>query len=289
MRKIILTVAVTLGIVGAASAQKVTTKVIDNKGTIKWVLDSTTAVITKGDSTILYVTPKQLHDSLKANTDSAYNGITKVGHSFVLGGSLTQVTTIATTATNFLAMTGLQSGSLSTDSIMVTNPATGQVKLMSASTLFAKLTANNGLTRVGDSIQLGGNLTKNTTISTNGKNLTIGVGGAAGDSLNITGLSSGNTATDSLLVVNGTTGKVGKVTATSLMQSGDQNFTSTAGQTVYSVTGMPATASKVWVYRNGAKLLATTDYTVTAGTMTLSGAMGSLVVAGDIIEVEWVK
>ena len=42
-----------------AQAQKVSTKVIDNKGTIKWVLDSSTAVITKADSTILYVTPKQ--------------------------------------------------------------------------------------------------------------------------------------------------------------------------------------------------------------------------------------
>jgi len=40
-------------------AQKVTTKAVDNKGTIVWLLDSATAVITKGDSTILYVTPTQ--------------------------------------------------------------------------------------------------------------------------------------------------------------------------------------------------------------------------------------
>jgi hypothetical protein len=277
MRKIILAVAVTLGIVGTASAQKVTTKVIDNKGTIKWVIDSTTAVITKGDSTILYVTPKQLKDSLKANTDSAYNGITKTGHSFVLGGALTQPTTITTTATNFLAMTGLQSGSLATDSIMVVNPTTGQLKFMSPSSLFAKLTANNGLTRVGDSIQLGGNLTKPTTITTTATN-----------TLSIPGLQSG-ASTDSLLVADPTTGQLKRIAQGALLQSGDQNYTATAGQTVFSVTGMPATASKVWVYRNGAKLLATTDYTATAGTLTLSSGMGSLVIAGDIIEVEWVK
>jgi hypothetical protein len=58
-----LLVLIAAAISFTASAQKDTTKVIDNKGTIKWVISSSTAVITKADSTILYVTPKQLGDS----------------------------------------------------------------------------------------------------------------------------------------------------------------------------------------------------------------------------------
>lgn len=87
----------------------------------------------------------------------------------------------------------------------------------------------------------------------------------------------------------GTDGTLKRVTGESLLQSGDQNFTATANQNTYNVTGMPATASKVWVFRNGAKLLATTDYTTAAGVLTLTSPMATLVQAGDVIEVQWVK
>ena len=273
-----------------AQAQKVSTKVIDNKGTIKWVLDSSTAVITKADSTILYVTPKQLKDSLGnfvryADTASmlapyinkANNGLTKTGQTVQLGGALIQPTTITTTAANFLAITGLQSGSNTTDSVMVVNPTTGQVKFISASSLFNALTFNNGLTKTGNLVELGGALTKVTTITTDATNV-----------LKIAGLQSGNLATDSLVVA-AADGTLKRVTAGSLLQSGDQNYTATAMQATYSVTNMPATVSKVWVFRNGAKLLVTTDYTTTAGTVTLTSAMAALVEVGDVIEVQWVK
>ena len=52
---------------------------------------------------------------------------------------------------------------------------------------------------------------------------------------------------------------------------------------------MPVTASKVWVYRNGAKLIPVTDYTTTAGQVDLTAALGTLVTVGDLIEVQWVK
>jgi hypothetical protein len=52
---------------------------------------------------------------------------------------------------------------------------------------------------------------------------------------------------------------------------------------------MPATASKVWVYRNGAKLIPVTDFTTGAGQIILTSAMAALIVAGDTIEVQWVK
>lgn len=290
MKKILLLLCIAVGIGFSASAQKVTTKVIDNKGTIKWVLDSATAVITKADSTILYVTPHQLKDSLgnfvryadTANMlapyiNAANNGLTKNGQTVQLGGALNQPTTITTTAANFLAITGLQSGSNTTDSVMVVDPTSGQVKFISAAALFNALTFSNGLTKTGNLVELGGALTKPTTITTDATN-----------TLKVAGLQSGNLATDSLVVA-AADGTLKRVTAESLLQSGDQNYTATAAQAAYSVTNMPATASKVWVYRNGAKLLATTDYTVTAGTVTLTGAMAALVEAGDVIEVQWVK
>jgi hypothetical protein len=290
MKKILLLSMFAVLMGSTIMAQKVSTKVIDNKGTIKWVLDSSTAVITKADSTILYVTPTQLHDSLNnyvkyadtANMLSTYingaaNGLTKNGQNLELGGALSRSTTIATTASNFLAITGLQRGSNTTDSLMVVDPSTGQVKFISATSLFNSLTFSNGLTKTGNSVKLGGNLTEPTTIGTDATN-----------NLKITGLQSGNLATDSL-VVSASDGTLKRVTAESLLQSGDQSFDASAGQQDYVVTNMPAKVSKVWVFRNGAKLIAGTDYTTVAGTCSFSNAMAALVVSGDMIEVQWVK
>ena len=139
------------------------------------------------------------------------------------------------------------------------------------------MTFSNGLTKTGNLVELGGALTKPTTITTDAVN-----------NLKIAGLQSGDLATDSL-VVSAPDGTLKRVTATSLLQSGDQNYTATNGQAVYVVTNMPGTVSKVWVFRNGAKLITTTDYTTAPGTLTLTGPMAALVVANDLIEVQWVK
>lgn len=290
MKKFLLFLGLAVTIGFTATAQKVTTKVIDNKGTIKWVLDSATAVITKADSTILYVTPHQLHDSLgnfvryadTANMlapyiNAANNGLTKNGQTVQLGGALNQPTTITTTAANFLAITGLQPGSNTTDSVMVVDPVNGQVKFISASSLFNALTFSNGLTKTGNQVELGGNLTKSTTIGTDASN-----------TLKISGLQVGDLATDKLVVA-GADGTLKSVTAESLLQSGDENFTASTGQSTFTVANMPATASKVWVFRNGAKLVVTTDYTAAAGTVTLTSGMAALIAAGDVVEVQWVK
>lgn len=270
-----LLIVVAAAISFTASAQKDTTKVIDNKGTIKWVLSSATAVITKADSTLLYVTPKQIGDSSFAKF--ANNGLTKNGQTIELGGSLSKTTTIATSASNFLQITGLQPGSNSTDSVMVINPSTGQVKFISASALFNALTFGNGLTKTGNLVELGGSLSKPTTIATDATN-----------NLKITGLQTGTLATDSL-VVTAADGTLKRVSGESLLQSGDQYFTATDGQSTYAVNNMPVTASKVWVYRNGAKLTPVSDYTTSSGQITLTSSISNLVVAGDTIEVQWVK
>jgi hypothetical protein len=275
MKKILLLMMTGVGLTFSALAQKDTTQVIDNKGTIKWVISNTAAVITKADSTILYVTPKQLGDS--SFVKLAANGLTKNGQIAELGGALNRVTTIQTSATNFLQITGLQPGSNTTDSVMVIDPSTGQVKFISASSLFNALTFENGLTKNGNNVQLGGTLIKPTTLGTNATN-----------TLKISGLQSGSLASDSLVVASAD-GTLKRVTAETLLQSGGDYFTSTAGQSSYAVTNMPVTASKVWVYRNGAKLIPVTDFTTGSGQVTLTSAMAALIVAGDVIEVQWVK
>lgn len=275
MKKLLL-FSIAAAISFAASAQKDTTQVIDNKGTIKWVISHTAAVITKQDSNLLYVTPKQLGDS--SFVKSAANGLTKNGQTVELGGILNKVTTIETSAENFLRITGLQSGSNTQDSVMVVDPSTGQLKFMSASSLFNALSFDNGLTKTGNLVQLGGALVKSTEIVTSATN-----------TLKISGLESGNLTTDSLVVSGGTDGTLKRVKAESLLQSGDQNYTATAGQSAFTVLNMPTAVSKVWVYRNGVKLLPTTDYTVGSGEINFTASISALVAAGDIIEIQWVK
>lgn len=323
MKRIILAIVLLLAVSGAAQAQKVSTRVVDNKGTIKWVLDSSTSVII-----------------------NAKNGITKSGDTVKLGGTLTETTTIATSASQFLQLTGLQAGSRA-DSVLMINNATGQIKRMSVADLVSSYAAN-GLTKNGDSIELGGILYKATSIGTDGtKTLaitgltsgstsdsvvvvdatsgvlkrislqsavkanngltksgdTVKLGGtlieatkvttSSTNTLAIEGLQSGSLATDSLVVADGTSGVLKRVAASTLLTSGEQKFTATAGQTAYTVPSLPADVTRVWVYRNGVKLLVTTDYTVSGTTVTLNpGGVAPddwAVLAGDRIEVQWVK
>lgn len=290
MQKSILFLLFLCAVAFSARAQKVATKAVDNKGSIKWVLDSSSAVITLADSTLLYVTPSQLKDSLSSGMKysdtasmlanyirAAVNGLTKDGQTVKLGGSLIEPTTINTTAANFLAITGLSAGSASTDSVLVTDPSTGQIKVISASSLFNALSFSNGLTKNGNNVKLGGILSEATTIATDATNV-----------LKITGLQTGDIATDSL-VVTSADGTLKKVAPGSLLQSGSQEFTANLGDNTFAVANMPATVSKVWVFRNGIKLLATTDYTIVGGAVKLSGDMVNIMADGDIIEVQWVK
>lgn len=332
MKKVLLAIALSTGLIGAAKAQKVTTRVVDNKGSIRWVLDSTTSVVTRaangitktGDSVKLGGTLSETTTIVTSATEflqltglqsgsrvdsvlmindatgqikkmsvadlvSTYanNGLTKVADSIQLGGDLTKPTVITTTATNTLAIPGLQSGSTN-DSILVADPVTGVLKRIS---LKDAVKAANGLTKSGDTVKLGGTLDQNTNITLGGKTLTLTT--SALDSIKIENLRSGNLSNDSIVVADGSNGTLRRVSAASLLQSGDQTFTATLGQTAFTVTDMPATVSRVWVFRNGVKLTATTDYTTAAGSLTLiPGGVAPddwAVLAGDKIEVQWVK
>lgn len=141
---------------------------------------------------------KRLSTSALGDKTQANNGLTKSGDTLKLGGSLIAATTVTTTATNTLAVAGLQSGSLS-DSLVVADATSGALKRLSTSALGDKTQANNGLSKSGDTIQLGGTLTKATTIiqSTAKDSLTFATGG---NKFKITGLPSGSTS-DSLLTL----------------------------------------------------------------------------------------
>ncbi len=331
MKKVILLLVVIIGAFVNAQAQKKPTKVIDNKGTIKWVLDTSSVLVSTAkngltklnDTTFILGGALDQVTTLDINgqklqlanliagvgTDSlvvadpttgelkrisasrllqnliAENGLTKSGDTVRLGGALNQATTISASVANSLTLasggegalkiTGLTSGQVG-DSILVVDPATNNIRYISKSKLLDGLYANNGLTKVADSVQLGGALSKATTITTTATN-----------TLAIAGLESGNLATDSLVVADAS-GVLKRVSASSLLQSGDQVFTATTGTLTFTVTGLPAIVSRVWVFRNGAKLVATEDYTVSGSVVTLI-ENDYVLTTGDKIEVQWVK
>ena len=295
MKQYLLLIGFFLFVAFTANAQLDSTKVVDNKGTIKYVLKAKNSkIITQQDSTILYVTPKQLSNlqsqgastyvkyadtsaMLAAYLNSAGNGLTKSGKSISLGGTLTTNATIVTSSESLLRIQGLQSGSTVTDSVMVVDGASGALKWISASKLFNALTFENGLTKSGNTVKLGGALNEATTITTDATNV-----------LKIAGLQSGNLGADSL-VVTSADGTLKKVNRETVVQSGEVNITATLNQTSISVANMPASASKVWVFRNGAKLVAGEDYTTAAGEVTLTPTVDWSILAGDIFEVQWVK
>ena len=206
----------------------------------------------------------------------AANGLTKTGDSVELGGTLYKATSIATDGTKTLSITGLTSGNTN-DSVVVVTSA-GVLKRID---LRGAVRASNGLTKEGDTVQLGGALNEPTTITTNATN-----------TLTIDGLQSGSLSTDSIVVATNA-GVLKRVSSSTLLTSGEQIFTATAGLTSYSVTNLPAQVSRVWVFRNGVKLIATTDYSVSGTTLTLipggTGVDAWSVLAGDKIEVQWVK
>lgn len=149
--------------------------------------------------------------------------------------------------------------------------------------------------------QLGGTLSDDTYIDVDGNvfgldGLELETGTASTDATDQSDHGTGTGWT--LLVRDEATGATRKLLAKNLLQSGSETMTEDAdvltGTFTITATGMPATASKVWVYRNGAKLIAGTDYTTTADTVTLTVNPGTGVAnwvsfTGDVYEVQWVK
>jgi hypothetical protein len=185
------------------------------------------------------------------------------------------------------------------------------VKIVDNKGTIKYLQTNNGITSITSTTsgslttttwQLGGTLTDDTYFDVDGNafaldGLKLETGAASTDA---TTESDHGTGTGWTLVVRDeATGEFRKLLATNLVKSGYGTATAaagdeTAGSITIPVTGIPTligNEGKIAVYRNGAKLLHTTDFTVTAGeSVTIAEVSGSWeLYAGDVFEVQWVK
>ncbi|WP_324024258.1 hypothetical protein QSV08_14425 [Maribacter sp. BPC-D8] len=186
------------------------------------------------------------------------------------------------------------------------NPGTtttaGAVRVIDNKGTIKYLQSQNGITMLSNTTadvttttwQLGGTLTDDTFIDVDGN-----IFGLNGIELISTETASTDATTESdagtgtgytILVRDEATGATKKLLASDLIKSGQEAFTATPAQTAYALTGAPVlpSFSQVWVYRNGAKLIANVDYTVTASTVTLV-ENGYAIYAGDIVEVQYIK
>lgn len=195
------------------------------------------------------------------------------------------------------------------DVIPGTTTTGGAVRVIDNKGTIKYLQSQNGITMLSNTTnnvttttwQLGGTLTDDTFVDVNGN-----VFGLNGVELISTETASTDATTESdagtgtgytFLVRDEATGATKKLLASDIdiITSGQESFTATAGQTAYPLTGSPALPafSQVWVYRNGAKLIANVDYTVAASTVTLvpggTAPNDWAVYAGDTIEVQYIR
>ncbi|MGP1990609.1 hypothetical protein D9V96_001880 [Zobellia laminariae] len=194
------------------------------------------------------------------------------------------------------------------------NPGTtttaGAVRVIDNKGTIKYLQSQNGITMLSNTTadvttttwQLGGTLTDDTFIDVDGN--IFGLNGIAlisseTASTDATDGSDAGTGTGyTFLVRDEATGDTKKLLASDIdiITSGQESFTANATDngatlTTYALTGSPVLPafSQVWVYRNGAKLIANVDYTVSASTVTLDITNDYVVYAGDTIEVQYVK
>ncbi len=171
------------------------------------------------------------------------------------------------------------------------------------------LQVKNGLTLLTDvtpdggyvsTWQLGGTLTDDTYIDINGNVFAInGITTATqGAATSIVSESDGSGTTQSgwaVLVRDEATGETQKILASDLVQAGQLTATAATDGTAPTLAdaSIPAIYQKVWVYRNGAKLIANVDYTVAAGAVTLVPSTTApndwAILSGDVFEVQWIN
>lgn len=140
--------------------------------------------------------------NLPSFTLTANNGITKTLNNFQLGGPLVQQTVIGTTAANSLVITGLIA-TLSPQ-FLVSQDSSGVLTKTTLSSILGTITSNNGLTKTGNNIQLGGALVKPTTVTTTGTN-TITLAGLVTD------------ASPAFVITQASTGELVKTLASSII------------------------------------------------------------------------
>ena len=164
----------------------------------------------------------------------------------------------------------------------------GTIKYLQSSNGLTTLTNTSGTDVTTTTFQLGGTLTDNTYIDVNGNE--FGLNNIAETALDAATAAGGTGFT--LLVRDETTGNIKKLVLSDLDVLGSQeDYIATAGQTAYALPGAPElTLYKTYVYRNGAKLVAGTDYMLSATTGTVDLATTNFTVfAGDVIEIHYIN
>jgi hypothetical protein len=207
-----------------------------------------------------------------------------------------------------------------TDATLIKDAGDGvSVKIIDNKGTIKYLQTNNGITTITSTTaanktvttwQLGGTLTDNTYIDVDGNvfaldgikllspTLTAGAATTASIATTATTLSShGGTGTGwTVLIRDESTGETKKLLATNLVTAGRVEFPiATDGDLVVTATGLAngTSINKISVYRNGAKLRAGVDYTLTDDdeiTLDISAVAPNdwTTYAGDIIEVQWI-
>ena len=181
----------------------------------------------------------------------------------------------------------------------------GTIKYLQSSNGITTITSTTSGSATTTTWQLGGTLTDSTYIDVSDK--IFALDGIAlinptteSASTDATTLSSHGTGTGyTLLVRDEATGATKKLLMSDLVKGGNNNQAAViATDATYTDATVPNDITKIWVYRNGAKLLAGVDYTISglvgAVTVTIKNANGSAPEdyafnTGDRIEVQWIK
>lgn len=172
------------------------------------------------------------------------------------------------------------------------------------------LQVKNGITLLTDATpdggivstwQLGGTLTDDTFIDASGAvfaldGLELVDTTTDAPSTDATDGSTAATATGTgwtVLVRDEATGETKKLLATDIVAAGQLTATADGTAPALADGSIPAIYQKVWVYRNGAKLVANVDYTVAAGAVTLVPSATAPndweIFNGDVFEVQWIN
>jgi len=204
-----------------------------------------------------------------------------------------------------------------TEQTGVSTELNGTVRVVDNKGTMKFLQVKNGLTLLTDQTpdatgitttwQLGGTLTDDTYIDVSGNvfaldGIALETGPASTNAVDLEVANGGGAAGTgyTLLVRNEATGATNKLLVSDLVKGGVHNGTATAA-TDYTLSGdatVPNDVTKIFVYRNGAKLLNGTDYSITgtvgAITVTVLGTSGVApedysLITGDRIEIQWIR
>ncbi len=190
----------------------------------------------------------------------------------------------------------------------------GSIRVIDNKGTIKFLQAKNGITQITNTApnggvvttwQLGGKFEDDVTLDVNGKYLkfasvlqnTDTKATASGAVTTLATQATIGTSGLILLMRDEATGTMVKVLASDLVKGGQMKVAATADGTAPALTEttIPGDYTKVWVYRNGAKLVANDDYTVAAGVVTLSADADVAdpdhwqIFSGDVFEVQWIR